>query len=229
MKKTFLILFLVSASIMKLSSQIDTTFIEPDFAIEPQLSSKPQKFFVSFYQNFWLDIDISQRDSMTLNDFQPSFAINYIYPIMLGNSQFAIACGLGMKVDNIRFQSDLISQDTIFYFNPQDTYKKQKLVLPYIYLPVEFSYTSKGENTFRLALGGFFGIKITDHLKQINADFKQKIYNIDNLEKYYYGVYMRIGYKIINLSINYNLSSVFVSNVPKNMHTLSLGLTLSLF
>lgn len=44
MKKTFLILFLVSASIMKLSSQIDTTFIEPDFAIEPQLSSKPQKF-----------------------------------------------------------------------------------------------------------------------------------------------------------------------------------------
>jgi len=40
---------------------------------------------------------------------------------------------------------------------------------------------------------------------------------------------MRIGYKIINLSINYNLSSVFVSNVPKNMHTLSLGLTMSLF
>ncbi|HPZ36339.1 MAG TPA: hypothetical protein PL038_03940, partial [Bacteroidales bacterium] len=74
-----------------------------------------------------------------------------------------------------------------------------------------------------------FGIKITDHLKQISADFKQKIYNIDNLEKYYYGVYMRIGYKIINLSINYNLSSVFVSNVPKNMHTLSLGLTMSLF
>jgi len=33
---------------------------------------------------------------------------------MLGNSQFAIACGLGMKIDNIRFQSDLISQDSIF-------------------------------------------------------------------------------------------------------------------
>jgi len=75
MKKTLLILFIVSASVMKLSSQIDTTFVEPNLTIEPKLSSKPQMFFVSFYQNLWLDMDKSQKDSMTLNDFQPSLQL----------------------------------------------------------------------------------------------------------------------------------------------------------
>lgn len=229
MKKSILVFFIVCASIINLFSQIDTTFVEPDLSVEPQLSSKPQMFFLSLYQNFWFDIDKSQKDSMHLNDFQPSFAINFIYPIMLGNSPFAVAFGIGMKVDNVRFQSDLITQDSIFYFNPQEKYKKQKLVLPNLYIPVEFSYNSKGENTFRMALGGYFGLKMTDHIKQINKDFKQKIYNLDNLEKYYYGVYMRMGYKIINLSINYNLSSVFISNVSHDMHTFSVGLTIALF
>ena len=144
MKKSILSILFICFGIFQLSSQIDTTFIEPEFSIELKLSSKPQRFFISFSQNFWLDLDKSTKDSMKLNDFQPSFGISFMYPISIGQSPFAFSFGLGMKVDNIRFKSDLVSNDSMFYYNPELTFKKQKLVLPYIYIPVEFSYNSRG-------------------------------------------------------------------------------------
>ena len=125
MKKSILSILFICFGIFQLSSQIDTTFIEPEFSIELNLSSKPQRFFISFSQNFWLDLDKSTKDSMKLNDFQPSFGISFMYPISIGQSPFAFSFGLGMKVDNIRFKSDLVSNDSMFYYNPELTFKNK--------------------------------------------------------------------------------------------------------
>ncbi|HZH68477.1 MAG TPA: porin family protein [Chitinophagales bacterium] len=230
-------LFLLLTATLTLSAQeseVNLDVEEADEFVEfkKDINESSDRIVIDFSYDMLLNLP----DSIKTKGFSRGINVYFTYDIVLGNSRFSIAPGIGFGSNNY-FMNYKISSDTAgVYFDEFDKEvkpKKSKIGLTYIDIPVELRFRSKPNKkgtSWKLAAGFKAGYMIQNKWKYKGTDFgmgkKFKQFDIEHVNKFRYGVMLRGGYGIWNLFAYYSLSDVFNNNGPK-MTPLSFGISIN--
>ncbi len=147
---------------------------------------------------------------------------------------------------NFKFENETVRAvkedgQLLFYEQEDVSGIKSKLTASYInlsFVPVlDFSskgnasehgssYTGKG---FRFGLGGYGGYRIGSKAKYVYKDGgREKDKDRDNfyLNNWRYGVRMQVGYRGLDLFVNYDLNDLFITNRGPQLNAFSFGITI---
>jgi len=219
MKKTILILFTL------ISIQAFTQVVNEE-------TKRQFTFGLDVFTDIWQDVPKQDIEPKTLN---PGVNIFGSYNYIFGTSNVSFSPGIGLAVHNLYSDSWIraTSDSTNFEPIPNDiSYKKSKLTVTYLDIPIEIRYKSKGE--FRLAVGFKFGFLMKAQSKYKGNDYTEgttqtviiKKGKFNYVEKNRYGFTGRIGYKWLNLWGYYQLSTLFTEGHGPAMYPISVGITI---
>jgi hypothetical protein len=194
--------------------------------------------------DFTYDMLLNTPAEVETKGFSRGFNVYFMYDVVLGKSRFSLAPGLGLGMNNY-FHKNSISYDTtgntVFSALPNGAdFKKNKIGLTYFDIPVEFRFRSKPnakQNSWKLAAGFKAGIILQSKWKYSGDEFREgfdpdrqvkfKEFNIDNLNRFRYGVTVRGGYGILNAFVYYSLSDLFTDGGGPRMTPLSFGISIN--
>lgn len=184
------------------------------------------------YTDIWMNVpsDISTR---TINQGANIFMM---YNLQLAESNSSFAFGLGLSNHNMYgdFTIDNVKADSIV-FTPipsSVSYKKSKMAYTSIDLPLELKL--KLDNGVKFGIGFKIGWVISSKTKyKGDIDgvlYKTKDIGIKQMDQFVYGATLRVGYKVVNLFCNYQISKVFQTGKgPDKLYPISVGLTITPF
>ena len=190
---------------------------------------------VGMYTDIWMKVP-STMDVRTINQ---GVQIYGTYNMPFGKSNFSFAVGLGISIHNLywnyRFQENDKQEFQFVPINDTLSYKRSKLTLPYIEIPVEFRLKTKSKVT--VSAGFNLGYMVYAHAKWVGDDYlfrttntlKTSFKGIKNLERFSYGPTLRVGYKWFNVSGYYALSHIFSKGDATQMTPISVGFILMPF
>lgn len=165
----------------------------------------------------------------------------FLYQILKNTHNFNFSIGIGMTNYNFHNNSLPLDSAGYLYFEPVQpgyAYYKNKFSLSYLDIPIEINFVSnhnkKGKNA-RINVGGKTGYLVSNYIKYKGEDFRNntseivkfKEYNIHNVMKYHFVIYLRFIYNKIGFNINYSLTPSFVKNKGGNYIPLSYGISFS--
>jgi hypothetical protein len=200
-----------------------------------QVVTEETKRKFTFGMDVFSDLWQSVPDSLDPGTLNPGINVFGTYNYIFGKSNVSFSPGLGLGVHNLFNHSFLYYSEDTTYFQPipdSIDYKKTKLVVSYLDIPLEIRYKSKSD--FRLAVGFKFGFLLRAHTKFKGNDYINdnsgvvvyKLSKLSFLEKNRYGFTARIGYKWLNLWGYYQLSTLFQKEYGPEMFPISVGLTI---
>jgi Outer membrane protein beta-barrel domain len=153
------------------------------------------------------------------------------YPF--GYGPFSVAFGAGFSTHDVHTNGRLTYNidGTYTTFVPITTkYNTNKFSCNYIEIPLELRLRTRGEQSFKLTIGGKIGYAYNVHTKFADADGKIKVYRIKNINPWRYGVTLRIGYNKFNVQAFYALSDIFIKGRGEpGMVPYSIGVGLLLY
>ena len=214
-----------------------------------ELKSKVNKAKDRVVLDFTYDMLLNTPDSVSTKGFSRGFNVYFMYDVVLGKSRFSVAPGLGLGTNNYFHNNNITSDSLGTYFtkiSDNIDSKKNKINLTYVDIPVEFRFRSKPNaknNSWKLAAGIKAGIIIQSKWKykgeEIRAEkldnpsfasgseVKFKEFNIENLNRFRYGLTLRGGYGMWNAFIYYSLSDLFEDGRGPRMTPLSFGISIN--
>lgn len=187
------------------------------------------------------DIWFGTPKGINARTINQGFQTFVLYRIPFGKSDFGFSIGLGFRTNNLygnfyRLEDSTNDSTTMVKIPDSVSYKRSKLSLPYIELPIEFQFKSKSK--VALAIGFKIGYLLPAHTKFVGDDYitgttarlRIKHREIKNLEQFSYGPTLRIGYRWFHVSGYYSLSNIFIKgNNNPEMYPLSVGILLMPF
>lgn len=196
---------------------------------------------VSLSKNITTGIDIfndfvqDSPDGVKFRTINPGINIYAMYSYPIPKSNISLAIGLGLGMHNLHHNAMLSDSGTRSMLTPfpaSANMKRNKLQLTYLDIPGEIRYKSAGG--FRLAAGIKAGYLISAHTKFVadNEDGRQvkiKESKLPNLAKWRVGPTFQVGYKWVNVTAFYSLTTVFEENAGPEFYPISIGLALRPF
>lgn len=161
------------------------------------------------------------------------------------NPAYSFGIGIGIGSTNMVFKKmkvDIISPAAKLPFTAVDStnhFKKYKLSLSYLEVPLEFRFSSKPSTpnkSAKFAIGGKIGTLINAHTKgKILEDKNNKVLNSytekENNKKFFnttrFSATARIGYGVFSLFGAYQLNNVLKDAVGAPMKSFQIGITIS--
>jgi len=205
---------------------------------------------IKIFSNDNLIIDVNYDSwlntpsNVTLKPYSRGINISYLETLLGQHSNISLAAGFGISCQNyfIDATPEIDNQGVTSFVNIPDNidYKTNKLATTYIELPVEIrlrtNKASRKDKSFKIFAGFKAGYLVNNHTKY-NGDnidgsgkeIKIKQYNIDNIQKYHYGVSARIGYGKFNITGFYSLTQMFEKDKGPDITPFSVGLSISPF
>jgi len=222
-----------SISIVMLSA-----FILSPFKGQAQVVNETTKKRVSFAIGLFSDIWLNTPDGMKTRTINQGVHVNGMYNMPFGKSNLSFAIGLGISVHNLywnyMFQGE---NDSLQFVKIPDSigYKRSKLTLPYIEIPIEFRLKTKSK--VAVGIGFKVGYMVYAHSKWVGDDYlfntantlKASFKDTKNIEKFAYGPTLRVGYKWFHLYGYYQLSGLFTNGKGPEMYPISVGFLLMPF
>ena len=189
---------------------------------------------VGMFSDIWMQVP----DGMKTRTINQGFNVFATYNLPFGKSNFSFAIGLGINIHNLYWNYMFKGSDDSLQFTPiPDTlgYKRSKLTLPYLELPIEFRLKTRSKVS--VAIGFKVGYMIYAHSKFVGDDYlfktnstlKYNVQNIQNIERFSYGPTLRVGYKWFNLNASCALSPIFSNGKGPDMYPISVGFILMPF
>ncbi len=242
MQKIFLLLLTISL-FSSLQAQQDT--LSPKVSRKIEISSRPGDHLM-----FQLSSDHWTGMPDSISSHQSGFSKGFNAYLMLdkpfkSSPKFSLGLGIGIGSSNIAFKKlniDLKSTATKLPFTAVDSsnhFKKYKLSLSYLEVPLEFRFSSNPLNSnkgWKFAIGGKVGTLINAHTK--GKDLQSKNNSLissytekENSKKYFNGTRFmgtaRVGYGVFSLFGAYQLNNVLkdVAGAPIKLY--QVGITLS--
>ncbi|MCF8298200.1 MAG: DUF2807 domain-containing protein [Saprospiraceae bacterium] len=199
-----------------------------DLGLNGYLNSDYNNNLPSTYS--FLDLKQEKSWSVGINALEQNF--NLI------RNHFGVTTGLGFQMNNYRFANNInLTSDSLTIFGFKDTihnYTKSKLNVNYFTIPLLFEYQTNNKsrtNSFHIAVGGIFGVKVGSHTKMVytDGDKKEKTKSRDDfhLNPIKYEATVRIGWGKLDLFANYALSSLFEDGEGPVMYPFTAGISLS--
>lgn len=215
--------------------------------IIPATSVTAQVLSESAKRKFTVGVDVFTDIWIYTNEapyYPPGFRIRTInqganvfamYNMQLGESLSSFSIGLAIRNHNLYSNSVIndIKADTIVFDIIEPTYKRSKVNVTYLDLPVEFKFrTAKG---FKLGVGLKVGYRIDSKQLYVgdrpedNKGVKIKTKKINQLEDWSYGATLRIGYKWVSVFTYYQFSKLFTKGFGPAVYPVSVGITITPF
>jgi hypothetical protein len=175
-----------------------------------------------------MPIGISQKK------FTPSFSAGFLRDMPINKSRtIAFAAGLGYSINNYNENLLITTNDGKANYSVINgtNYDKNKLILHYIDLPIEFRWrTSTPEShKFYRIYGGFkLSYLVYDYSKFVGEPQDFIVSNNADLSKIQYGTYIDFGYNSLNFYVYYGLNSIYktgtIDNKNIDLKTVNFGL-----
>lgn len=198
---------------------------------------------IGLFNDIWRD----KPSDIKIRNINQGFNIFAMYNTPFGKSNFGFSIGLGVSAHNMygKFVVDRIDGNTVFKPIPSSvSFKRSKVTLTYLELPVEFNYKSKSK--ISAGLGFKVGMLAGSNTKYVGtADslvsthqytihttgekIRFRTWGIKNLEQFVYGPTVRIGYRWINLTGYYMLSTIFNKTHGPGLYPISVGIVVMPF
>lgn len=196
-------------------------------------SDSRDQFIIEFMNDGWLELP----DDIDYRGFSPGFNVYLMNDLFAKKDKpFSIGIGYGISSHNVHsdgyFQSiDSVSTSftSLVKFDDSVDLKKHKHAVTYLEVPVELRLILQDGVGFKVHLGGKIGYRLSDHMKTIDDFGKRKIFNVEGISKWRYGISGRIGYGRITLTGFYGLSDLFEEDRGPELIPFSIGLGLILF
>ncbi|MBP7849830.1 MAG: outer membrane beta-barrel protein [Lentimicrobiaceae bacterium] len=204
-------------------------------------SKSPSSAFGSgmdLFTDVWMNLPAG-IEARTINQGM-NFYTTYSNPI--GKSPFALSVGLSLGAHNLYSNASLESDTSGSFFvkipstdlagkGEKIEYKRNKLVLAYLELPLEI--VLKTEKGLSASLGVKAGLLLNGHTKYKGDDpmgsgtaIKIKRGDLPNLESYRLSGIVRLGYKWVTLYGGYALTPAFKEGLGPDIYPVSVGISL---
>ena len=204
-------------------------------SVYSQVISESAKRKVTVGVDVFTDLWQNVPDNMSLRTIHQGASVFGMYNFQLGESTSTFGVGLGIRNHNMYSNSkiDTIKGDVITFSPITEQYKRSKINLTYLDIPMELKFRFKNE--MKLGVGFKIGYLISSKEKYIGdtpekatrVTIKQK--TISQLEPYTYGFTFRFGYKSVNLFGYYQISQMFKRDKGPELYPVSIGITLTPF
>ena len=223
-RNTFLAILILTATVL----------LAPVTAKSQILNEKTKKK-IHVGIGMFTDIYMNVPSGIKTRTINQGFTALVAYRVPFGKSNFGFGIGLQMSIHNM-FGNFLVKSytDSTRLTKIPDTvsYKRSKLVMPYLELPIEFQLVTKYK--FALGLGFKVGYMLPAHTKYVGDEYQAdlqpgsdqlriKFRNVKNLDRFAYGPTLRIGYKWFNLFGYYQLSSIFQNSKGPDIYPITVG------
>lgn len=237
------------ACCMMVSLQAQTTDI--DGTTETEVDNKPNtdrdRFIFDVHWDGWLnDVD---SPAVNVGAFSRGVGLHFYYDIPFSknsekdSTMFSFAPGIGYSCSNYNNKVQFIADSTGFVnvvpFDASIDPKRNKIVLNYIEIPLEFRFRSIGNNgkSFKIAAGFKGAYMFSSHTTYVGPEsatnlgeeVKYKTYRIKSLNSIQYGPTFRVGYGNINLQAYYGLNSIFEEALGPSGNPLVIGISFNPF
>lgn len=176
--------------------------------------------------------------------FQRGLNVYFMYDIVIKESNFSIAPGVGIGTENWYNNNMVGFTDSLTTFSPfadSINVKNSKLGLTYIDVPIELRFRSKPNDKnwqWKLAAGFKIGFLLASKWKYKGDEFrgirndtdgtiKFKEFGIPNMDRLRYGVTARGGFGPFNLHFYYSLSKLFQSGKGPDLQPLVFGISIN--
>ncbi len=240
MKNQLIILFLFCT--VAASAQVNdstASMVPPQMA--GVLNFPKQFFFFDISNNGWLHAPPEVKPKLISGGLN----INFLYEFNLVSSRLGIAPGVCYSVSGVKsnsvYQYEFNSSgDEVLFtdLEPYDTlYTKSKLSVSYLEIPLEVHIHLKPNNRrlgFLIAPGFKAGLLVGDFWKlnyhsTVAGAEKVKVYGIENISPFRYGVSLRLMYYKFGLYGYYQLNDLFEDEKGPAITPFSIGITVSPF
>lgn len=182
-------------------------------------------------------------DSLNVKGISSGMGFHFFYDIPLGSDNVSFAIGAGFNWSNYYNNSYFgydTAQNTISYpYVDSVQFKKNKLVVNYVEVPLEFRFRTdeKNGNRFKAAVGFKAGYVLSNHTKYVGDDYisgsgdeiKYKQYRIKNMTNLQYGPTIRLGYSKINIEAYYGLAPLFIDGEGPSGNPITIGVSFNPF
>lgn len=212
-----------------------------------QVLSESAKRKVTVGADFYTDIWQYNVDGVFLPQDFRARTINQgvnvflMYNLQMGESLHDFSIGLGIRSQNMYTNSrveDVKGDSIIFNLIPDAgankvDYKKTKINLTYLEIPLEFKF--KWESGFKFGVGFKGGYLVDSKEKYVGTRAvsgtweKVKNKDINYLEDFSFGATLRVGYKFISVFGYYQITKVFEVSRGPELYPISVGITITPF
>lgn len=151
-----------------------------------------------------------------------------------GSSHFSFAWGGGISSYNIHgpinivYTMDSLNNDRVVFTSlvkRATPYNINRIGLKILEVPIEFRFRSHTDYQFKLSLGFKVGYVVQSFRKIFDENIKAKVYDIEGVNPWRYGVTLRMGWEQLQVCAFYSLSEFFESGKgTKGVIPFSIGL-----
>ena len=214
---------------------------------------KPSRDFKEYIANsfdIFTTISTNKPENFNPRAINQSFRHSVSYLIPLGKSNFSLGIGAGISFQN--YYIDALPKDMLtasmqleeygegFYFvpinsisDPKISYKKNKMTLTYVDLPVEFIY--RGEKGLHISAGAKIDYLVNSRFKYKGSDFifgsqgdmKIKKHNLEHLSNFQIGPIVRIGWKRLTTYVTYSFTPVYDADADSKLNPICVGISIT--
>ena len=200
-------------------------------------------FMIEFSYDNW----IGKTDTMNTSGFSRGFAFYFMYDFPFkGDPHFSVGAGIGIDASNIFFaQTEVLvaaeGNQTLAFPNTSTTdhFKKYKLVLTNLDIPLELRYAFHPENTnksWKVALGFKAGVLLSAYTKGkdlLNAagQLENAYIEKQSSKRYFNGGRIvgtaRVSYGWIGVFAQLQLTPLIINGAGPSINPYSIGIVLS--
>lgn len=213
--------------------------VVPDDVVVPKDSllpiADPKYREDQFYASIAYNLLQGKPPGFSQNSFSSNLTVGFLRDMPVNKARtYAIAAGLGYSYNNIKYNLKVDESVNGPFYNvvPENSFDKNKLVLHYAELPIEFRWRNSdsiSHKFWRVYLGFKVSYLFADKAHYKGDDGDIKIKNNGDLNKLVYGAYISAGWNTWNLYAYYGLNPIFKSAYGPNnervkLNSVNLGL-----
>jgi hypothetical protein len=227
-------------------AQVDSTKKEKQKMTYASLNLKNRPndhFMIELTYDNW----VGKTDSMNTSGFSRGFAMYFMFDFPFkSDPHFSVGAGIGIDASNIFFDKTEVGvaeygNQTLSFRSTANGphFKKYKLVLTNLDVPLELRYAFNPANTnksWKIAIGGKLGLLLSTYTKGKNLQNSagQTINSFiekESSKKYFNGTRFagtfRVSYGVFGIYGQYQLSPLIKGSYGPNVYPFSVGIVLS--
>jgi len=231
--KSLFILVLLSISLFSSAQETTEPKKTDKFKTTLESESKDRLFLVFNHDNVFH----KETNGFATQWYSRGVGLYFMWDFQIKKSEFSIAPGIGYNhaayFHNAEMKEDSngLSFPIIHDLKEDQNFKRSKLSLHYIDVPIEIRYRHKFKTglSLKLAVGLKGSVKVNAVSKEvkIGPNGYEKHYNVANfkdLNQWRLGPTLRVGYGPVNLLMYYNLMPLFEKGRGPEMTPFSIGI-----
>lgn len=215
----------------KISLLFVLSFLFVSFA-NAQLISERTDGKVIIGADLFTDISTGKKyDNFDLRAINQGVSVYSMFNFKFENTPHSASIGVGYTGHNYYMKDVYLRRpyyDKTEFVNVPHDYKRSKINVNYIDIPVEVSFRFMDQ--FKVTAGFKFGIlasgksKYVGELLNDDKTYRLKACRINNLEKYVYSLTLRAAYKSVHVFMAYQFSDTFKNDVGPSIKPFSIGI-----